>query len=56
MTRFGEISPFWHNLKSLGQIFEGLFSIWQNIDPCVVKMSYTIGQVFIVVDGQIFLK
>ena len=21
--------PFWHNFKSLGQIFEGLFSTWQ---------------------------
>ena len=37
-TRFGEISPFWHNLKSLGQIFDGLFSIWQNFDHTVAKM------------------
>ena len=31
VTRFGEILPLWHNFKSIGQIFEGLFSIWQII-------------------------
>ena len=40
VTRFGEILPFWHNIKSLGQIVEGLFRIWQNIDPTVEKMFY----------------
>ena len=40
MARFGKISPFWHNLKSLGQNFEGLFDIWQNFDPTVAKMFY----------------
>ena len=38
VIRFGEISPFWHKLKSLGQIFEGLCCIWQNFDPTVAKM------------------
>ena len=52
MTRFGENSPFWHILKSLGHIFEGLFSIWRNIGP-KVAIFFTIGQVFNVVDGQI---
>ena len=30
VTRFGKISPFWQNIQSLGQTFEGIFSIWQN--------------------------
>ena len=37
VTRFGEISPLWHNLKNIGYIFEGSFSIWQNVDPTVTK-------------------
>ena len=52
MTRFGEISPLWHNFKNLGHIFEGLISLWQNVDPTVAKM-FTLGQVFIAVDGLI---
>ena len=40
VTRFGEISPLWLNFKSLGQIFLGLFSIWQNFDHTVAKMFY----------------
>ena len=40
VTRFGKISPLWHNFKSLGEIFQGLFSIWQNFDPTVGKMFY----------------
>ena len=50
MTRLGKISPLRHNFKNLGHIFEGLFSVWQNVDPTVGK---TLGQVFIAVDGQI---
>ena len=50
-----QISPFWYNLKSLGQIFDGLFSTWRKFDPTVSK-RFTIGQVFIVVDGQIVLN
>ena len=37
VTRFGEISPLWHNLKNLGYIFERSFSVWQNVDPTVTK-------------------
>ena len=40
VTRFGEISQLWHNFKSLGQMFEGLFSTGQNFDPTVAKMFY----------------
>ena len=52
MTRFGKISALWHNFKSLGQIFEGLFSIWQNYILSLAK-CYAIGQDFIAVDGHI---
>ena len=38
VTRFGEILPLWHNFKSIGQIFEGLFSIWQIIILTLAKM------------------
>ena len=38
VTRSGEISPLWHNFQSLGQIFKGSFSIWQNFDPTLAKM------------------
>ena len=33
VTRFGEISPLWPNLKSFGQLIESLFSIWQTFEP-----------------------
>ena len=38
MTRFGEISPIWYDFKSLGHLFGGLFSFWQNVDPTEAKM------------------
>ena len=38
VTRFGEISTFWYNLKS--QIFQGLSGIWHNFVPTVSKMFY----------------
>ena len=37
MTRFGEISPLWQNLKSLWQFFEGKFSIWQHLWPILAN-------------------
>ena len=37
VTRFGEISPFWQNLQSLGQFFEGLFTIWENLGPTLAN-------------------
>ena len=52
VTIFGEISILWHNFKNIGQIFEALFSIWQNVIPTLVK-CYAFGQVFIVVDVKI---
>ena len=52
VTIFGEISPLWHNFKSLEQIFEGLFCIWQDFYPTLAK-SHALGQVFIAADGQI---
>ena len=33
VTRYGEISPIWQNLQSLGQIFKAPFTIWQNFEP-----------------------
>ena len=41
VTRFGEILPLWHNFKNLEDIFEGLISVWQNVDPTVAKMFYS---------------
>ena len=38
VTRFCEISPLWHNFKVLGK-FLCVFSIWQNVDPTLAKMS-----------------
>ena len=38
VTRFGKISPLWHNFKSLGQFFEGLISIWKKFNLTLAKM------------------
>ena len=40
MTRFGKIYPLWHNFKSIGLIFVGLFIIWQNFNTTVAKMFF----------------
>ena len=40
VTGLSEILPLWHNFKSLGQSFEGLFSIWKKFDPTVARMFY----------------
>ena len=67
MTGFGEISPLWHNFKTIGQIFDAFVSIWKKFIPTLAKFysyfgkilfllwqkNYSIGQVFIVVDIQI---
>ena len=37
VTRFGEILPFCQNLQSLGQLFEGLFTIWKNLGPTLAN-------------------
>ena len=54
VTRFLEISPLWHNFKSLGQCFETLFSIWQNFNHTLAKML-CYWTFFFLVDVQIFL-
>ena len=38
VTRFAKISPLWHDFKNLGQIIEGLFSIWQKFNLTLAKM------------------
>ena len=35
-TRFGKMSPLWQNYAHLLVKFEGLFNIWQNVDPTLV--------------------
>ena len=52
VTKCGEIAPLWHDFKSLGHIFEVLFSIWQNVYHTLAKF-YAIGQVFIALDSYI---
>ena len=42
-------------LKFFGKLLEGLFSILQNIEHKLVNL-YVIGQIFIVVNGQILSK
>ena len=51
-----KISPLWQNLTSLSQISIALFSIWQNFKPLLEKYKRLIGQIFIVVNGQILNK
>ena len=36
-ARFAEISPFWHNFKSIWKIFEVLFGILQSVDLTLAK-------------------
>ena len=33
VTKFGEISPLWQNLKNIMQLYEDLISIWQTFAP-----------------------
>ena len=44
VTRFGKISPLWHNFKSIGQIFASLFSIWQNVNLTLAKNVMLLGK------------
>ena len=37
VTTFGDFSPLWQNIQSLGQVFQGLFTIWQNFGPTLVN-------------------
>ena len=52
VTRFGEISPLWQNLRCLWQIFEGLFDFWHSLKP-TLAIFYAIGQFCIDVKFQI---
>ena len=40
VTRFGEISPLWQNLKSLWQFFGGLYCIGRNVEPNWAKKLF----------------
>ena len=37
-TQWEQCDQIWHSFKSLGQIFEGLFSIWQNFNLTLGRM------------------
>ena len=39
VSRFNEISPPWQNFTGLWAYLEGLFSIWQNIQPTKAKCA-----------------
>ena len=43
MTRFGEISLFWQNLQSLGQLFEG-FLLFGKFWTSVAKFCMSLGK------------
>ena len=55
VTRFGEILPLWQNFKSLWLFFEGLFCIWQTLEPNWANV-FEIGQILIVVNGPILKR
>ena len=40
VTRLGEISPLWQNLKVFGQLLKALFTIWQNCEPTLAFILY----------------
>ena len=40
VTRFGEISPLWQNFTSLREILDGLFLIWQNVEPSLANLLH----------------
>ena len=52
VTRYGEISPLWHDVTYLWPFWKGSVSIWQNVELANVNFIY-FGQVFIVVNGQL---
>ena len=43
-TRYGEILPLWPNFQSLGQFFEGLFTICENFGPTLAKLWKPLGK------------
>ena len=38
VTRFGEFSPLWQNLKRFWQYFEILFRIWHTFEPTLTNL------------------
>ena len=50
VTRLSKISQLWQHFKVVGHVFEGLFIIWQNYKPTVVKY-YVNGHIFVVKNG-----
>ena len=40
VSRFGEMSPQWQNLKHLWQNFDCLFFIWQNVEPTLANVLH----------------
>ena len=51
MTRFGEISPLWHNFKSIWLYLEGFIKNLAKIANSMAQFD-AIGQIFIVVNGK----
>ena len=51
VTRFGEISPLWRNVKHLAIFWRYLCSIWQNFKSTFAKIYFW--ENLIVVSGQI---
>ena len=45
VTRFGKISPLWHNLR--------VYLVFGNFLILMLQINFTIGHVFIVVNGPI---
>ena len=54
VTRFGEISPFWHYFKSFWQLCETLFGVGQKYLNLLWSTFCAVGQIFIVGNGLIF--
>ena len=50
VTRFGEISPLWHDYKIIGQFFK-VYLVFGKMLILLWQKCYAIGQVFIVVDS-----
>ena len=53
MTRFGENLPIWQYYKNHGQIYKGLFSVWQNFEPTLAHcIKETLVLLFLVRDAH----
>ena len=54
-TRFGKFLPLWQKFKNIWLFLDGLFSVRQYFEPFRQNFT-TIGQIFIIVNGQIWNK